>query len=154
MSKSHCANIDEEMTRYIYDAATAEERVRVEKHLAACPDCLDEVIFTQEFNNVLRKQPLSSDAPGEPCPSVDLIVDLEDGQLEGATAHNTRAHILHCRNCRAEYLNFHRLTQMKFEEKILAAENPPPAKSKRALSEVILEHIPGKAVPHRPKRSV
>ena len=126
-ARSGCAQIGVDITRYAYGELPAERTAAVESHVKGCKSCSDFVIFVQKFNSAAKEGLLSTDAPHEPCPAASLLVDLEAEGLEANVAQNVRAHLLHCKACRDQYLLLCKLSQEHFEERALASHAARPS---------------------------
>ena len=75
----NCTELSENLTLYLYDELSAEQREGVEAHLAECAACRDQVEQYRRLHQVLTARP-------SPEPSPDLVVQCRTA-LEEALDH-------------------------------------------------------------------
>jgi hypothetical protein len=76
-----------------------EDRDRFREHLAACPECREELEFLSEVQGGLARH---GRAWLDDHPSAELLVASVRGELEGLDADRVRRHIGYCATCSLE----------------------------------------------------
>ena len=111
----------DKLTRYAHGELAAEDRARLEQHVAECNSCREYLSFVRNFETGLRDARPAMRTPGEPCPDSSLLIALEADELGAKTAEHVRAHMLFCKDCMEEYYALRRLRSPSWTEVIVRA---------------------------------
>jgi hypothetical protein len=116
MNESHtpgCSALLEAVHRYAWGDLSGSQAAAVEEHLAQCECCRDTVSFMREFGRELSGQIFDSDKNKEPCPTTQLLANVEADLADEKEAHHVRAHVAHCRDCSKKFLMLRGLRNME-----------------------------------------
>lgn len=116
-SQTQCAQFELDLVRYACRELDDAGMAAVKDHLGSCPSCREFREFIQRCNSLI-KEGQDFDEPGEPCPPPELVVRLEAGTLEKSAALHVRAHLLHCKKCRDDYLLLARLSTGRHADRL------------------------------------
>jgi hypothetical protein len=111
-----CQALLEDIHRYAWGDLTGSQAVAVEEHIAQCECCRDTVSFMREFGHVLGRQIFDSDENKEPCPTTELLVNVEADLADEQEARHVRAHTVHCRDCSKKFLILRGLRNLEQSE--------------------------------------
>src|SRR6266849_8356348 len=122
LSPHTCKTVEPLVMSHAYGRTlSASDRQKAEKHLGTCADCTEAVGFIRASIKTARTHP-QPPGPGEPHPDPALIVALEADTLDAPTSEHVSAHIVHCDQCRAEYLTLLKWSNERVEERALARD--------------------------------
>ncbi|NQT19361.1 MAG: zf-HC2 domain-containing protein [Planctomycetes bacterium] len=96
-SIDHASHIDEQLSAYLDDELSPEERLQVESHLKQCADC------RAEFKRLQRTAELTSESlRAVRCISPEDKAAYIHGRMNASERSEVEEHLARCRNCSAE----------------------------------------------------
>jgi predicted anti-sigma-YlaC factor YlaD len=129
-----CASLACDAIRYALRELPEESWPTVKAHLDRCKSCRELVSFAEMLTATAGRSQAKEKRPAD-HPDPSLIADLEADNLDPETARKVSLHLLDCKPCREAYLRLRSLTDVRFEQRVLAADTAQPPRAELPVDE-------------------